>query len=164
MTLSRLGFFLIALAIALPAPAEKQAKVASHPLHEVKVVQLESTVVSNPAKVKGDYAADMLRDDLKRALQSAGFEIGDSPVKAHLVLDEFTSGSTAERFIVGFGAGRSTVDTRLVVTDGEKEAATVHIKVRGNLALSPYEGGNTQRREAVNSFEQRLLEELYKLK
>jgi hypothetical protein len=164
MTLSRLGILVIALAFVLPAPAEREAKAASHPLREVKVVQLESTVVSNPAKVKEDYAADMLRDNLKRALQSAGFEIGDSPVKVHLVLDEFTSGSTAERFLVGFGAGRSAVDTRLVVSDGEKEAATVHIKVRGNLALSPYEGGNTQRREAVNSFEQRLLEELYKLK
>src|SRR5215510_2605514 len=102
--------------------------------------------------------------NLRAALKSAGFEIGDSPVKAHLVLDEFTSGSTAKRVMVGFGAGRSSVDTRLVVVDGEKEAASVRIRVRGNLIFSPYEGGNTQRRQAVNSFQQRMLEEIYKLK
>ena len=139
-------------------------KVTSHPLHDVKTVQVEPTVVSNPSGVKEDYAADMLRDNLRAALKSAGFEIGDSPVKAHLVLDEFTSGSTAKRVMVGFGAGRSTVDTRLVVVDGEKEAASVRIRVRGNLIFSPYEGGNTQRRQAVNSFQQRVLEEIYKLK
>ena len=120
--------------------------------------------MSNPSGVKEDYAADMPRDNLRAALKSAGFEIGDSPVKAHLVLDEFTSGSTAKRVMVGFGAGRSTVDTRLVVVDGEKEAASVRIRVRGNLIFSPYEGGNTQRRQAVNSFQQRVLEEIYKLK
>jgi hypothetical protein len=52
--------------------------------------------VSNPSEVKEDYAADMLRDNLRAALKSAGFEIGDSPVKAHLVLDEFTSGRWRE--------------------------------------------------------------------
>jgi hypothetical protein len=66
--------------------------------------------------------------------------------------------------LVGFGAGRSTVDARLVVVDGEKEAASVRIRVRGNLIFPPYEGGNTLRRQAVNSFQQRVLEEIYKLK
>src|SRR5262245_57369056 len=127
-------------------------------------IRVEPTVVSNPSGVKEDYSADMLRDYLRAALKSAGFEIGDSPVKAHLVLDEFTSGSTAKRVMVGFGAGRSTVDTRLVVVDGEKEAASVRIRVRGNLIFSPYEGGNTQRRKSVNSLQQRVLEEIYKLK
>jgi len=66
-------------------------KVTSHPLHDVKTVQVKPTVVSNPSGVKEDYAADMLRDNLHAALNSAGFEIGDSPMKAHLVMDELTS-------------------------------------------------------------------------
>lgn len=163
--MKRLLMFVLLISVAVILRAQsKDAKVTSHPLHDVKIVQLESTVVSNPSKVKEDYAPDMLRDNLRAALQSAGFEIGDSSVKIHLILDEFTSGSAAERFLVGFGAGRSTVDARLVVADGDKEATTARIKVRGNFALSPYEGGNKQRGEAVNSFQQRVLEEIYKLK
>src|SRR5215510_14065741 len=105
-------------------------KVTSHPPHDVKTVQVEPTVLSNPSKVKKDYATDMRRDNLRAALKSAGFEIGDSPVEAHLVLDEFTSSSTAKRVMVGFGAEHSTVDTRLVVVDDEKEAASVQIRVQ----------------------------------
>ena len=164
MTVFRLVVPLFALALAVPAPADKDAKVANHPLHGVTIVQVESTTVSNPEKVKADYAADMLRDSLKNLLKSAGFEIGDSPVKLHLVLDEFTSGSTAERVLIGLGAGRSTVDVRLLVSDGDNEATSVRIRVRGNFMRSGYEGGNSQRQEAVNSFEQRLREEIYKLK
>jgi hypothetical protein len=162
MRTSALLFVLVSASMCVAQT--KPPKLAARPFRDVKVVQVEPTVVSNPARVKQDYAADMLRDNLKAALQSAGFEIGDSPVKVHLILDEFTSGSTAERFLVGFGAGRSTVNSRLVVADGEKEATTVRIRVRGSLAFSPYEGGNTQRREAVNSFQQRIVEEIYKLK
>jgi hypothetical protein len=40
----------------------------------------------------------------------------------------------------------------------------VRIRVRGNLIFSPYQGNNTQRRQAVNSFDQRLLEEIEKMK
>jgi hypothetical protein len=36
--------------------------------------------------------------------------------------------------------------------------------VRGNLVWSPYQGGNTQRRQAVDNFEQKLLEEIEGLK
>jgi hypothetical protein len=45
-----------------------------------------------------------------------------------------------------------------------KELFNKRIRVRGNLAFSPYQGGNTQRRQAVNSFEQRLIEEIEGLK
>ena len=64
-----------------------------------------------------------------------------APIRAHLVLDEFTSGNTAKRFVVGFGAGRSTVDARLVFQgeDG-KELASTRIRVRGNLAWGAYQG------------------------
>ena len=67
--------------------------------------------------------------------------------------------------MVGFGAGRSTVDCRLVLQDAEgEELFNKRIRVRGNLIFSPYQGGNTQRRQAVNSFEQRLIEEIEGLK
>lgn len=135
------------------------------PLAGVKTVQVEETVVSNPAKVKEDHAANQVADSLKRALRDADFEVGDSPIRAHIVLDEFTSGSTAKRFMIGMGAGRSTVDCRLVLQDADgKELYNKRIRVRGNLAWSSYQGGNTQRRQAVNSFEQRLIEEIEGLK
>lgn len=134
----------------------------SKPLAGVKTVQVDSTVV---AKVKEDHAPNQVMDSLKRALRDADFEIGESPIRAHIVLNEFTSGSMAKRFMVGFGAGRSTVDCRLVFEDAEgKELFNKRIRVRGNLLWSPYQGGNTQRRQAVNSFEQRLIEEIEGLK
>jgi hypothetical protein len=135
------------------------------PLAGVKTVQVDETVVPNPSKVKEDHAPNQVMDSLKRALRDADFEVGESPMRAHIVLDEFTSGSMAKRFMVGFGAGRSTVDCRLVLQDAEgKELFNKRIRVRGNLVWSPYQGGNTQRRQAVNSFEQKLLEEIEGLK
>ena len=71
----------------------------------------------------------------------------------------------AKRFWVGMGAGRSTVTCQLVFQDAAgKELANAKIHVRGNLVFSPYQGNNTQRRQAVSSFEQRLLEDIEKLK
>jgi len=147
--------------VAGSVAAEKTNKV----LAGVKTVQVEDTVVPNPSKVKEDHAANQVTDSLKRALRDADFEVGEAPIRAHLVLDEFTSGSMAKRFVVGFGAGRSTVDCRLVLTDAAgKELFSKRIRVRGNLVFSPYQGDNTQRRQAVNSFEQKLIEEIEGLK
>ena len=36
--------------------------------------------------------------------------VEEAPIRAHIVLDEFSSGSTAKRLLVGFGSGRSTVE------------------------------------------------------
>jgi hypothetical protein len=131
----------------------------------VKIVQVDPTVVPNADKVKEEHAANQVADSLRNALRNANFEIGEAPIRAHIVLDEFTSGSTAKRFVVGFGAGRSTLDCRLVVQDADgKELANTKIRVRGNLIFSPYQGNNTQRRQAVASFEQRLIEEIEKMK
>jgi len=135
------------------------------PLAGVKTVQVDPAVVSDPQKVKEEHASNQVTDSLRNALKAANFEVGDAPVRAHIVLDEFSSGSTAKRFLVGFGAGRSTVDCRLVIQDADgKELSSTKIRVRGNLIFSPYQGNNTQRRQAVSSFEQRLLEEIEKLK
>ena len=152
--------FVCAVAVSTLAQTEK-----AKPLAGVKVVQVDPTVVAKPENVKEDHAANQVADSLKRALRDADFEIGESPIRAHSVLTEFTSGSTAKRFMIGLGAGRSTVDCNLVIQDAEgKELYNKRIRVRGNLAWSSYQGGNTQRRQAVNSFEQKVLEEIEGLK
>ena len=134
-------------------------------LRDVKTIQVNPTVVKNPDKVKEDFAATMVEDSLRNALRDANFEVSDAPIRAHIELTEFTSGSTAKRFLVGFGAGRSTVDGRLIFQDQDgKELANVRIRVRGNLLFSGYQGGNTQRRQASNAFDQRLTEEIARLK
>jgi hypothetical protein len=136
------------------------------PLRGVKAVQVDPTVVSVPEKVKEEAAPNLVQDSLKNAFRDANIDLADSaPIRAHIILDEFTSGSMAKRFLVGMGAGRSTVTCRLVVQDAAgKELTSKRIHVRGNLAFSPYQGNNTQRRQAVTSFEQRLLEEIEKMK
>ena len=151
----------LCLVLACLALAVEKPKV----LAGVKVVQVDPTVIAKPESVKEDHAANQVADSLKRALRDADFEVGESPIRAHIVLNEFTSGSTAKRFMIGMGAGRSTVDCNLVILDAEgKELYNKKIRVRGNLAWSSYQGGNTQRRQAVNSFEQKLLEEIEGLK
>ncbi len=138
---------------------------AQKPLAGVKTVQVDATIVPNAEKVKEEHAPNQVADSLRNALKDANFELGEAPVRAHIVLDEFTSGSMAKRFMVGFGAGRSTIDCRLIIQDATgKELASRRIRVRGNLLFSPYQGDNTQRRQAVTSFEQRLIEEIEKLK
>ena len=135
-------------------------------LRDVRAIQVDPTVIANPAKVKEDFAANLMQDSLRNALRNANFETPESAtVRAHIVLDEFSSGSAAKRFLVGMGAGRSTVDGRLVFqgVDG-KELANIKIRVRGNLMWSSYQGGNTQRAQAANSFDRRLLEEIARLK
>lgn len=148
----------------IPVVGVAQAQTPK-PLAGVKTVQVDPTVVPKADTVKEEHAANQVADSLRNALKDANFEIGEAPIRAHIVLDEFTSGSAAKRFMVGFGAGRSTVDCRLVIQDSQgKELASRRIRVRGNLIFSPYQGNNTQRRQAVSSFEQRLLEEIEKMK
>ena len=134
-------------------------------LRDVKTIQVKPTVVANPDKVKEDFAPALVADMLRNVLRDSNFEVADGPVSAHLVLEEFSSGSTAKRVLVGFGSGRSTVAGRLVIQDSEnKELASVRIRVRGNLMFSGYQGDNTQRRQASNAFEQKLMEEIARLK
>jgi len=97
-------------------------------------------------------------------LKNSNFEIGEAPIRAHIVLNEFTSGSRA-KLMIGFGAGRSTVDCGLVIEDSQgKELANRRIRVRGNPDSDPYQGNKTQLQHTVSSFEQRLLEEIEKMK
>lgn len=132
----------------------------------VKAVQVEPTVVPDPSKVKAEYAPNLVQDSLKAALRSAGFEIADNAdIRAHVVLERFTSGSKAKRWLVGMGAGRSAVRCRLVLQDASgKELSHTRIRVRGNFAWSGYQGNTTQRKQAVEKLEQKFLEEIEKMK
>jgi len=134
-------------------------------LRDVKTVQVEPTVVPNPENVKEDFAPNLVQDALRNALRNTNFEVGESPTRAHIVLEEFTSGNVAKRFAVGLGAGRSTVAGRMIFQDAEgKELANVRIRVRGNFLFGGYQGASTQRRQATNSFDQKLVEEISRLK
>jgi hypothetical protein len=121
---------------------------SSQLLKGVKQIAVEDTIVGNKEKVKEDFAPALVADSLRNALKGSNFEVVESgaAVRSHVVLDEFSSG-------------------RLVFQDQTgKELANIPIRVRGNLAWSSYQGGNTQRRQATNSFEQRLSEEIARLK
>lgn len=135
-------------------------------LRGVKAVKVQPTVISNPDKVNEDFAANLVEQALRNALQDSNFEVAEeAQIRAHIVLDEFSSGSTARRLLVGFGSGRSTVDGRLVFQDSDgRELGNVRIRVRGNLLFGAYQGGTTQRRQAVGSFDHKLREEIARLK
>ena len=135
-------------------------------LENVRRIQVDPTVIEQPEKVKDPVAAKLVRYDLSAALRDALLEEGDSPIRAHIVLDEFSSAGTAKR-LMNFGTGGSTrtVEGRLVIQDGSgKELASVKIHVRGSVAFSPGEGNGAQSRRPASDFEQRLLEEIERLK
>jgi hypothetical protein len=160
--LQALPFAVALLSLALPQPVLPQGTPV---LKDVKVVQVEPTLVANPAKVKDETAPNAAESALRSALTSSGFEIGESPIRAHLVLEEYSSGSTAKRMLVGFGSGRSTIAGRLVFSDAEqKELASIPLKVRGNFMFSGYDTSGQQRKEAVSNFERKLIEEIKRLK
>jgi uncharacterized protein DUF4410 len=135
-------------------------------LRDVRAVQVDPTVVGNQEKVKEDFAAVLMQDSLRNALRNANFETPETAaIRAHIVLDEFSSGSKAKRILMGMGAGRSTVEGRLVFQGADgKELANVKIRVRGNLAWGAYQGANSQRSQATNSFDRKLMEEIARLK
>jgi|SRR5579862_1322265 len=67
-------------------------------LHGVKAVQIDPTVVADPAKIKDASAPNLIQDSLRNAFRSADFEIADSAaIRAHGILHEFSSGSMAKR-------------------------------------------------------------------
>jgi hypothetical protein len=135
-------------------------------LENIRRIQVDPTVIEQPEKVKDAVAASLVRYNLRAAVRDALLEEGDSPIRAHIVLDEFSSEGTAKR-LLGLGTGRSTrtMDGRLVIQDASgRELASVKIHVRGTVAFSPREGDNTQGRQTASDFEQRLREEIERLK
>jgi hypothetical protein len=137
------------------------------PLTQIRAVRMDSVVVTDSTRVKDEKTAvDLVTESLRRALRMADIEITDNaPVRAHIVLDEFTGGSQAKRTLIGFGAGRSTIDCRLVVADtAGKVLAERRIRVRGNVTWSPYQGDKTQGRQAMEKLDRQMFEEIQKLK
>ena len=135
-------------------------------LENVRKIQVDPTVIEQPERVKDPVAAKLVRYNLRAAVRDALLEEGDSPIRAHIVLDEFSSGSAAKR-VMDLGSSRSirTVDGRLVIQDASgKELASVKIHVHGSVAFGASEGNNTQGRRPASDFEQRLLEEIERLK
>jgi len=135
-------------------------------LKNVKRIQVDPTVIEQPEKVKDAVAAKLVRYDLRAAVRDALLEEGDSQVRAHFVLDQFSTDGAAKR-VMAMGTGRTTrtVDGKLVIQDARgKELASVRIHVRGSVAFGPDEASSTQGRKPASDFERRLLEEIERLK
>jgi hypothetical protein len=135
-------------------------------LEKVTKIQVDPTVVEQPEKVKDAIAANLIRYNLRAAVKDAHLEEGESPIRAHFVLDEFTSESNTKR-LMGLTGDRdaSTVDGRLVIQDATgKELASIKIHLRGSVTFSQVGGDNTKGRQATSDFEQRLLKEIEGLK
>lgn len=147
------------LILCLISPSLSHAQQSStRPLRDVKAVQIEPTILANPNKAKDPAAAETVERSLRRALLINEFQPADlSPSKVHIVINEFTGGSFAKRFVVGFGAGSSTVDCDLIITgeDG-KQLASSHVRVRGDIMYGPYQGNAKQKAQALNKLEQAL--------
>lgn len=135
-------------------------------LEKVTKIQVDPTVIEQPENVDSATAADLVRFNLRAAVKDARFEEGNSPVRAHFVLDKFSSEGVAKRLMgTGTGRGTNTVDGRLVIQDSSgKELASVKIHVHGSVAFRQAAGNDAQSRPATSDFEQRLLKELEMLK
>jgi hypothetical protein len=55
----------------------------AHILKDVKTIQVNPTVVSQPDKVKEDFAPSLIEDSLRNALKDSNFEVGDAPLLQH---------------------------------------------------------------------------------
>jgi len=125
---------LILVLLLASAPIGLAQRVAI--LRDVKTIQVEPTVVPNPEKVREDFAPNLVADALRNALRDTNFEVADSPVRAHIVLEEFNSGNLAKRFAIGFGAARyASSATRLDGTTAERQRATT-VSLRVDLGLA----------------------------
>ena len=134
-------------------------------LADVKAVQIDPTVVPDPKEVKDESVPNLVADSLRDAFTKAQIEIGDSPIRAHMVLEKFSSGNQAVRFMVGMGTGRAVIKCRLVITDADgKTLVDREIETHGQVAYSPYQSNVTQRTQALSIFQQRLYEEIRSLK
>ena len=71
-----------------------------------------------------------------------------------------------EEGCVGLGTHEDLHEGRQLVIRDEsgQELANTRIRVRGNLMFSSYQGGNTQRAQAMNSFDRRIYEELSRMR
>jgi len=132
-------------------------------LENVSTIQVDPTVVTNPDAIKDPAAPNLVRFTLRAAVREAHFAEGNSPIRAHIVLNEFSNAGKAKR-ILNFDTGRTdnVVDGKLVFQDASgKELASRVIHFRGNVAFS---SADAPRRQAVSDFEQVLIDEIRGLK
>jgi hypothetical protein len=135
-------------------------------LEKASKIQVDPTVVEHAEKVDDNLAANLVRYNLRAAIRDAHLEEGASPIRVHMVLDEFSSESPARR-VIGAGTGRNvcTVNGTLVFEDAAgRELATVKIHVRGSVVSAQGDGGNADGRQVTSDLERRFLEEIEKLK
>jgi hypothetical protein len=150
----------------LAASSLAVANASASILERAAKIQVDPTVVEHPEKVDDRMAANLVRYDLRAAVRDAHIEEGASAVRAHFVLDAFSSESRVRRAI-DMGSGRSvcTVDGKLVFEDATgKELASVKIHVRGSVVAVQGEGNTLPGHEAASDLEQRLLKEIEGLK
>jgi hypothetical protein len=135
-------------------------------LEKVTKIQVDPTVISHPENVEGTITGDLVRYNLRAAVKDAHFEEGDSPIRAHFVLDKFFSdGGVKKLTSLGTGHSTKTVDGKLVIQDSSgKELASVPIHVHGSVAFGQAQGEDAQGHHATSDFEQRLLKEIEMLK
>jgi hypothetical protein len=136
-------------------------------LENVAKIQVDPTVVTNPEKVKDPAAANLLRFNLRAAVMQAHFEEGSSPIRIHIVLDEFSSADGKVRRVLNLGASRSDnlVDGKLVIQDASgKQLASREIHFHGNVGLNPDDNADPSHRQATSGFEHLLIDELQRLK
>jgi tetratricopeptide (TPR) repeat protein len=118
----------------------------------VTTVQVEATVVPNPKEVE-DFAPAVARDALVNALRQSAINIGESDVRAHIVLEQFT-----------LGIGRHIVAARLVFVDAFGiEMANTRIRVTES-SVPDLQDRDAQRAQAIASFGQHLSDEIAGLK
>jgi hypothetical protein len=136
-------------------------------LENVSRLQVDPTVVTNPDKVKDPAAPNLLRFNLRAAVTQAHFAEGNSPVRIHIVLDEFSSSNGKVKRVLNLGASKTDnlVDGKLVIQDASgKQLATREIHFQGNVGLNPDDNADPQHRQPTSDFEQLMIDELQRLK
>jgi hypothetical protein len=159
------AFRALLFAAAIPT-AVICASAAGGVLEKATKIQVDPTVIEHPQNVDDNAAANLTRYDLRAAVRDAHLEEGPSAIRAHIVLDEFSSESRVRR-VIDMGSGHSicTVDGRLVFEDASgKELASVKIHVRGSVVPVQGDAGTAQGRESTSDLERRLLREIEALK
>ena len=134
-------------------------------LEKVTKIQVDPTVVEQPEKITDSMAPNLVRFNLRAAIKDAHLEEGSSPVKAHIVLEKFTQ-ENATKKLLNFGSGKNinNVDARLVIEDASgKQLANVRFHIHGSVAFTHAEG-SAEDRPATSDFEQRLVQEIERLK
>jgi hypothetical protein len=138
-------------------------------LEKVTKIQVDPTVVEHSDKIDDEIAASLVRYNLRAAIHAAHIEEGESAIHAHIVLDGFSSESTARRVLLDVGSGQDlcSVDGRLVIVDAEgKELANIKIHVHGRAVFADAEAHPVfaDGRKASSDLEKRLLREIEALK